>query len=116
MTVRKLIITACLLLTAPAFAELVTVINAVETAPKNIILPGETTGMMTFKACDDVCEDVPYERVQLTPNTNYKVDGKTVRFVDFRREFSLIKRGQDSYALVTYETATNTVTSLEIAR
>ena len=123
MTVQRLLhgatLVVALLIAQPAASEykLVTEMNAVELAPRNIILPGDAGGMMTFRSCDsDDCGDVPYSRVQLTTNTRFTVDGKPRKFAEFRREFAIIKRGESSYALVTYETATNTVTSLEIAR
>lgn len=97
-----------------AYAQIETLINAVETAPANIILPGDTDGMMTFRPCDGDC-DVDYIRVRLSANTTFSVNGKNVKFADFRREFATIKRDARSYALVTYETETNTATSIQIA-
>ena len=115
MTVRALLITAILLVTQPALAQIVTAVNAVEASPSMIILPGSTDGMMTFRPCDSACDE-DYIRVRLTAGTTFKVNGKALEFADFRREFATIKRSQSSYALVTYETKTNTVTSIQIAR
>ena len=115
MTVRAILIAALLMVAQPAFSQIVTAVAAVEASPANIILPGGTDGMMTFRPCDGECED-DYIRVRLSADTRFTVDGKAVRFADFRREFATIKRSPKSYALVTYETKTNTVTSIQIAR
>jgi len=114
MTVRALFIATLLMFSHLAFAQIVTVINAVETAPANIILPGDTEGMMTFRPCDGDCDE-DYIRVRLSANTKFSVNGKNKKFADFRRDLATIKRDARSYALVSYETETNTVTSIQIA-
>ena len=115
MTVRVLVITAILMFSQSATAQIVTKVNAVEMSPANIILPGSIDGMMTFRPCDGDCE-ADYIRVRLSADSKFSVNGKNVRFADFRREFATIKRDRESYALVSYETETNTVTSIQIAR
>lgn len=115
MTVRAILITAILMVSQLASAQIVTMINAIEASPANIILPGGTDGMMTFRPCDGECKE-DYIRVRLSANTKFTVDGKAVKYTDFRRELATIKRIETSYALVTYETETNTVTSIQIAR
>ena len=114
MTVRAILIAARLLVAQPALSQIVTAVAAVEASPANIILPGGTDGMMTFRPCDGDCDE-DYIRVRLTAGTKFTVNGKAVKFAEFRREFATIKRDRESYALVTYETQTNTVTSIEIA-
>ena len=115
MTVRKIIAVAILLFCQPALAQLVTVVDAVETSPANIILPANTNGMMTFRPCGGDC-DKEYKRVRLTNGTKFTIEGKAVKFSDFRREFATIKRAEMSYALVSYDTETNTATSIDLAR
>ena len=115
MTVRAILIAAILMVSQLAFAQLVTEISAVEASPSNIILPGSTDGMMTFRPCDGECED-NYIRVHLSADTKFSVDGIAVKYADFRREFATIKRNDTSYALVTYDIETKTATSIQIAR
>jgi hypothetical protein len=114
MTVRALFIAALLLFSQSGFTQIETVIRAVEIAPSNIILPADNSGMMTFRPCDDDCDE-DYIRVRLSAGTKFSVNGENVKFADFRRELVTIKRAARSYALVTYETETNTVTSIQIA-
>ena len=115
MTVRALLIAALLVVAQPAVSQIVTAVAAVEASPANIILPGGTDGMVTFRPCQGDCDE-DYVRVRLSAGTTFTVNGKAVKYTDFRREFATIKRSPESYALVTYETKTNTVTSIEIAR
>jgi len=115
MTVRTILIAALLMVSAPSLAQIKTKVDAVETSPASIILPATTDGMMTFRPCDGNC-DAEYKRVQLNANTRFTINGKTVKYADFRREFATIKRASSSYALVSYETATNTATSIQLAR
>lgn len=114
MNIRKLIIAIVLVVSMPAAAQMVTLINAIETSPANIILPANTSGMVTFRPCADEC-DKDYKRVRLSPGTKFSVNGKTVKFEEFRRNFAIIKRAATSYALVTYEVDTNRLISIHLA-
>ena len=117
---RKLIMALTLAMTlvisTPAMAQtqIVTVIDAIETSPANIILPANTSGMMTFRPCAVECEK-DYKRVQLSAGTTFSVNGKAVKFDEFRRKFAIIKRAATSYALVTYEVKTNRLISIQLA-
>jgi hypothetical protein len=111
MTIRKTLIATLLLLGAPAFA----LIDAVELSPDNIILPGTTNGTMTFKPCVGKC-DQDHKRARLTADTRFVVEGRAVKFEEFRRNHAALRRSKDSYALVSYDTETNTVTTIEISR
>ena len=100
----------------PAMAQMqnVVLIDAIETSPANIILPANTSGMMTFRPCAGEC-DKDYKRVQLSAGTTFSVNGKAVKFDEFRRNFAIIKRAAESYALVTYEVETNRLISIQLA-
>lgn len=111
MTIRKTLIAAFLLLGAPAFA----LIDAIELTPDNITLPATTNGTMTFRPCVGECDE-EHKRARLTADTRFLVDGRAVKFDEFRRDHATFRRSKDSYALVSYETETNTVTTIEISR
>ena len=114
MKLRKWIIAMTLIVSMPVMAQTQIVINAIETAPANIILPANTSGMMTFRPCASEC-DKDYKRVQLSAGTTFSVNGKAVKFDEFRRNFATIKRAASSYALVTYEVETNRLISIRLA-
>ena len=111
MTIRKTLIATLLLLGAPAFA----LIDAIEVTPDNIILPGTTNGTMTYKPCVGECDE-DHKRARLTADTKFVVDGEAVKFEEFRRDHATLRRSKNSYALVSYETETNTVTNIEMSR
>lgn len=117
MRIRMFWAVIALLVSLPVTAELelVTLVRAVETSPATIILPASLNGTMTFKPCPGDC-DGEYERARLTPTTAFSVEGKGVKFEDFRKAFDNIKRARDSYALVSVDTKASTVTSIDIAR
>lgn len=92
-----------------------TEVEAVEVAPANIILPATASGMVSFKPCDGDCAE-PYVRIQLSPNTRFSLDGQSLKFDDFRREFSIVRRSRSSYALINYDVKTNTATNIEVLR
>ena len=116
MNIHKLILVMILAVAMPAIAQMqnVVLIDAIETSPANIILPANTSGMMTFRPCAGEC-DKDYKRVQLTAGTTFSVNGKAVKFDEFRRSFAIIKRAAMSYALVTYEVKTNKLISIHLA-
>lgn len=94
--------------------EIVTLVRAVELSPSNMILPATTNGMMTYKPCAGECDD-EYERARLTAETTFSVEGKSVKFDDFRVKFAAIRKEEDSYALLSVDTKTKTVTNVDIA-
>lgn len=100
---------------ALAERELVTLVEATETSPSNVILPGSTNGMMTFRPCADECDE-DYERARLTAETRFIVDGSAVKFEDFRRVFAAVRQEEDALALISVDTKLSTVTSIDLMR
>ena len=117
MKIKTLLITIALACCPPAFAEFeaVTLVNAVEAASGNIILPASVNGMVTYRPCAEKC-DKPYERARLTSNTNFVVEGKAVKFEDFKRAHAKIKNVADSGAFISVDVARITVTRIELVR
>jgi hypothetical protein len=113
----NVIVAALLACSTPALAEfeIVTLVNAVETSPVNIILPATTNGMMTYRGCSAEC-DKEYERARLTDGTSFTVEGKAVKYDDFRQVYTEIKNLENSYALVSVDMKTGTVMSINLAR
>ncbi len=112
MKFRTGLLIALLGLGVPVVADIVTLIDAVETSTANLTVPTASNGNLSFKPCADDCEEII--RVRLTPETSYVLNGVAMEFIDFRREFSKLRRGSEDYALVSYDTKKNTVTSVRI--
>ena len=90
--------------------------EAEEASPEHVILPATANGMMTFRACDEACvEDVEYERIQLAAGTVFKVNGRRVKYDEFRARFAAIKAAGDGIAMVRYDVATRTLVELGVA-
>ncbi len=115
MKKRTLFTALALLFAQSALADrvIVTEVEATELSPSNIILPGSVNGMVTFRPCADDC-DAEYERARLTEATSFIVNGAAVKWEDFRVDFTTIRADEDSYALVSVDLRTNTVTRIEI--
>ena len=110
---RQLALLAAIAGFQPAIAQIETIINAVETAPTNIILPASNNGMMTFRPCDGECDE-DHLRVRVTPETEFSVDGSGVKWEDFRKMFPAVRQSDSGYALVSYDTKNKVLISLEV--
>ena len=71
--------------------------------------------MMTFQPCAEKC-DRQHERVQLTVNTRFSMDGQKKTYEDFRREFLSMRNSEEGYALVRYDTKTKHLVELIVLR
>jgi hypothetical protein len=111
MNLRKfsavLMLAACL----PAAADIKILSRAVETSTAYLNVPTSENSRLMFKSCDD-CELLS---VRLTSSTQFFVHGKQMPFADFRREFNNMRHSKEDYALVTFDTETNAVTSVRVA-
>ena len=114
MNIRVGALVISLALCLPAAAELTTQIRAVEATTSNLNVPTSQNGRLTFKPCAGQC-DRSFESARLTPLTSFTVNGQATDFLGFRKAFYNLTRSKDHYALVSYDTADNTVTSVQIA-
>ena len=113
MDYRRIVLILAFALSVSATADIVTVIDAVETSAANVNVPTSTNGQLTFKPCADACDE-EFISVRLTPETQFVVRGQQVNFADFRREFYKLRRRSVDYALVSYDTEKRTVTSVHL--
>ena len=114
MRISKLWVLLTLVLCQIAAAQIETLVRAVETAPTNIRFPSADGGTLVFKPCSEKC-DADYVRVKLTAATSYRFNGEQVNFADFLNNFMLRRNSDESYALVTYDVQSKTVTAIELA-
>ena len=112
MNFRQIILVTFLSISMTAVAEIVTVIDAVETSTASLTVPTASNGNLSFKPCVNNCKEII--RVRLTPETSYVLHGVAMEFIDFRRKFYKLRRGSADYALVSYDTEKNTVTSVRV--
>ncbi len=112
MNFRRIFLLAILSFSMAATAEIVTLVDAVETSAASLSVPTASNGNLSFKPCIENCEEII--RVRLTADTSYVLDGVSMDFIDFRREFYKLRHGSKDYALVSYDTQRNTVTSVQV--
>ncbi len=113
MDYRRIVSILALALCMSATADIVTVIDAVETSAANVNVPTSLNGRLTFKPCAEACDE-EFIAVRLTPETQFVVRGQPVNFADFRRAFNKVPRNGIYYALVSYDTENRTVTSVHL--
>ena len=113
MDYRRVVSILALALCISATADIVTVIDAVETSAANVNVPTSLNGRLTFKPCAEACDE-EFIAVRLTPETQFVVRGQQVNFADFRRAFYKVPRSRIYYALVSYDTENRTVTSVHL--
>lgn len=113
-THRCMLVLAMCFTAQSATAQFETLVRAVEITPANIILPASNNGMMTFRPCAEEC-DKNHERVRVTPETRFSVNGSGTKWEDFRKAFPMISQSSKGYALVKYDTKNKTLISLEVA-
>ena len=97
----------------PVSADIVTLIDAVETTAGNLRVPVSNNGRLSFRPCDMACDE-DFVMARLTPGTTFVVHGAGVDFLEFRKEFYNLRQGHDVYALVSYHVDKNTITSVQI--
>ena len=114
-TLKRLLLLVVFAGLQPAIAQIETIIDVVETAPANIILPASNNGMMTFRPCDGDC-DKEHVRLRVTPASSFSVDGSGVKWEDFKKTFSTMRHSPSGYALVSYDTKKKVLISLEVSR
>lgn len=113
MKLRNITFLILLSICGIAHGQIVTLIEAVEVSRSNISVPTSGNGRLMFKPCAGEC-DAKFIAVRLTPETRYFVDQKSVDFLGFRAAFFNSRRGNDDYALVSYEKESNTATSVNL--
>jgi hypothetical protein len=113
MNLHKITLIIALAYCGMANADIVTVIDAVETIPSNISVPTSPNGRLMFRPCASEC-DKEYVAVRLTENTEYYIKSQKVDFLGFRKVFFNMSQREDGYALVAYDTSQKTVTRITI--
>lgn len=114
MDIRRLTFgLVALLAVVPAGAEFSTLVEAIELTPSNIILPGSINGTVTFKPCAGEC-DKEHRRARLTPETEFYVGNRKVRFDVFQDSMSVLRGSDDAYALISVDLEKQTITSIRV--
>jgi hypothetical protein len=107
----KIVITAFMLMLAfPAAADFVTKALAIELALSDITVPPSQNSKLMFKECDD-CD---YMSIRLTPETMFKINGRSVRFDKFREAIRGVRKPDETAAIVLHHLESDTVKSVSV--
>lgn len=110
MNRKLLMMAAVLILALPAAADFETVSRAYEVALSNLAVPTSTNGRINFKECDD-CKN---ESARLTPNTDFVVNGRSVRFEKFRTIAKEVPEADSVPVTVLHHLESGTVVRLSL--
>ena len=113
MKLRKAFLILAFAFCGAASAGIVTVIDAVETVTSNMSVPTSANGRLMFRPCSEECDE-KFIAVRLTAETTFFVSNQRVDFLGFRQDFFNSRRGNEDYALVSYDTETKTVVSVRL--
>ena len=107
----KIAITALILALAfPATADFVTSARAYELALSDVTVPPSQNSKLMFKECDD-CD---YMSIRLTPETQFKINGRSVRFDKFRETIRGVRKPDKTPAIVLHHLESDTVKSVSV--
>ena len=107
----KIAITAILLmLVIPATADFVTTARAYELVISDLTVPTSQNSKLMFRECDD-CD---YRSIRLTPHTIFNVNGRSVRFDEFREAIRDARNPDQTPALVLHHLESDTVKSVTV--
>ena len=102
---------AILGLAMPAAAELYEVESrAYELGLQDFVAPATINGTTAFKPCS-TCDR---ERVRVDARTEYSVDGKRVRFADFRKALLLATDRDSVFITVMHHLESDVVLSIDV--
>ena len=108
---RKFMMMAAILLIAlPAAADFQTVSRAYEVALSDLTVPTSTNGRILFKECDD-CTTAT---ARLTPNTDFVINGRSVRFEKFRTMTKEVDEADSVPVTVLHHLESGTVVRLSL--
>ena len=110
MHIRTISAILMLSLGLPAAAEFVTVELAYEVPLNFFRVPASSNGAVTFKECDD-CESFV---ANVTANTQFMVNGKTVSLKDFRKSIFNIRDREAETVIVRRDLKSNTITAIKV--
>jgi hypothetical protein len=107
----KIVITAIMLMLAfPAAADFVTSARAYELVLSDLTVPPSQNSKLMFKECDD-CD---YMSIRLTPNTQFKINGRNVRFDQFREAIRGVRNADETMTIVLHHLESDTVKSVSV--
>lgn len=107
---KTLIIAILLSLGLPAAADFVLVSEAHEVSLRDLRLPGNTNGTLSFKPC----ETCNYQTVRVTSATEYEANQRLYSLQEFRSQLENIRNPADVTATVLHHLESNSIKAVRV--
>jgi len=111
MHIRKLLVAVLMSLSISAAAEFVTVELSYELALSDMTTPVTSSGSLVFRECGD-CDS---RSIRMTPNTQFIVNGRTVKLKEFRTQVFQVSDRQHVPVTVKHHLESDTVVSVSVS-
>lgn len=110
MKTRALLAAVLACLSLQAGADFRVVSEAYEVSLRDLRLPGNANGTLSFKACD-TCD---YRTVRVSSATQYEVNNSTLDLETFRKELEHVRSPREITATVLHHLESNTIAAVRI--
>jgi hypothetical protein len=107
---KTLIIAILLCFGVPAAAEFVLVAEAHEVALRDLRLPGNANGTLSFKPCE-TCD---YQTVRVTAATEYEANGRLYPLQEFRGQLENVRNPAGVTATVLHHLESDTIKAVRV--
>jgi hypothetical protein len=110
MKIRHIIVALLLATSLPASAEFTTVAEAREIALSDFRVPATPSSGAMFRTCSD-CDMMT---VRVTPNTDYRINGKSYPLKEFRKRVFDIRDRENTVVIVLHHLESDVVLSVSV--
>ncbi len=111
MHIRKILAVVLLGLSLSATADFTTLTAAYEVPIRDLRMPRNEGGTLTFRRCPD-CER---ETVRVNKRTRYMLNDRDLQLKEFREELQRVRNKKMTGATVMHHLASNTITSVKVS-
>ena len=110
MNVKKVLLIALLTLSLPVAADFETVSKAYEIALSDFRVPATPSSGVQFKECAECDARI----IRVTPNTQYRINGRSVVLKEFRKNVFQIRDRASTMVIVLHHLESDTVEAVSV--
>lgn len=111
MNIKKLLATTLICVGFAAAAQGEVVSQAYEITLSDFLAPTTLNSGISFKECNE-CDQV---RLRVSNATGYSINGKSVRFEDFRKAVTQARDRDEKYVTVLHHLESDAVVSIDVS-
>lgn len=110
MNISKILLVSLLLVASTSFAENLPPTKTFELSSNGFRMASSPVGTVGLKEC----EDCDFHRIRVTASTQYMIDGRRMKFEDFREALGRLERDGEFFINVTRDDRSGTVARIFI--